>query len=259
MTERDVARAFGRAARSYDEHAGVQMAVAANLLDMIPVDIKALRAMDLGCGTAPLARKLCARLPDCHWLGVDISAQMLAEAGDRGRLHERYQPLCADATALPLGDASQDLVFSSFALQWLAEQSASREIHRVLRPGGWLVAALPVAGTLRELKESWAEVDQQVHVNPLAPAPHWLQAMAASGLPCSEAQTLALVEHYPSVAAIGRMLKLTGAHHVRGRKSAGLMSPRRRRALEQAYEMKRDSKGLPVTWQVLFIVAQKPL
>jgi hypothetical protein len=35
------------------------------------------------------------------------------------------------------------------------------------------------------------------------------------------------------------------------------LSPRRRRALEQAYEMKRDDKGLPLTWQVLFVLARK--
>lgn len=260
MAENSVARAFGRAARSYDEHAGVQLAVAANLLDMIPHDLDATdvaQALDLGCGTAPLARKLCARLPACHWIGVDISAEMLAEAHDRGRLHERYQPLCADATALPLADASRDLIFSSFALQWIDASTASAEIGRVLRTDGLLLMALPVAGTLRELKESWAEVDQQVHVNTLLAAPEWLQQLERHRLACIDAQTITITEHYPSLNAIGRMLKLTGAHHVSGRQSAGLLSPRRRRALEHAYEMKRDDKGLPLTWQVLFVLARK--
>lgn len=259
MPANNIARAFGRAARSYDEHAGVQLAVARSLLDMIPQDIQAQHALDLGCGTAPMAQQLCARLPSCHWLGVDLSADMLAEANDRGRLHSRYQSLCADASALPLDDSSQDLIFSSFALQWLPEQAACQEIYRVLRPGGWLVAALPVAGTLRELKESWAAVDDATHVNPLVAAPQWLQALADSGLPCVDSQVVTLMEHYPSLAAVARMLKLTGAHHVSGRQSTGLMPPRRRRALEQAYEMKRVEKGLPLTWQVLFVSVQKPL
>src|SRR5690606_84329 len=114
-----------------------------------------------------------------------------------------------------------------------------------------------VAGTLRELKESWATVDQQVHVNPLLPAPHWMQQLEMHGLACVDAQAVTITEHYPSLAAIGRMLKLTGAHHVSDRQSTGLLSPRRRRALEQAYEMHRTDKGLPLTWQVLFVVARK--
>jgi malonyl-CoA O-methyltransferase len=257
MTEQAIARAFGRAARSYDEHAAVQISVARSLLAMLPDDCAAAQAIDLGCGTAPMARQLCTRLPRCHWLGVDVSREMLDEAHQRGRLHDRYQPVCADATALPLADASRDLVFSSFALQWIDAAAACAEISRVLQTDGLLLMALPVAGTLRELKESWAEVDQQVHVNALLAAPEWLQQLEHHRLACVDAQTITITEHYPSLAAIGRMLKLTGAHHVSGRQSAGLLSPRRRRALEQAYEMKRDDKGLPLTWQVLFVLARK--
>lgn len=257
MTEQAIARAFGRAARSYDEHAAVQISVARSLLAMVPDDCSAGQAIDLGCGTAPMARQLCARLPQCHWLGVDLSQAMLDEAHQRGRLHDRYQPVCADATALPLAGASRDLVFSSFALQWVDAAAACAEIGRVLRTDGLLLLALPVAGTLRELKESWAEVDQQVHVNTLLAAPEWLQQLERHRLACVDAQTITITEHYPSLTAIGRMLKLTGAHHVSGRQSAGLLSPRRRRALEQAYEMKRDSNGLPLTWQVLFVLARK--
>lgn len=257
MTEQAIARAFGRAARSYDEHAAVQISVARSLLAMLPDDSAAERAIDLGCGTAPMARALCTRLPHCHWLGVDVSQAMLDEAHQRGRLHDRYQPVCADATALPLADLSRDLVFSSFALQWVDATAACAEVSRVLRTDGLLLMALPVAGTLRELKESWAEVDQQVHVNTLLAAPEWLQQLERHRLACVDAHTITITEHYPSLTAIGRMLKLTGAHHVSGRQSAGLFSPRRRRALEQAYEMKRGDKGLPLTWQVLFVLGRK--
>ncbi len=257
MTEQAIARAFGRAARSYDEHAAVQISVARSLLAMLPDDFSAEQAIDLGCGTAAMARQLCTRLPDCHWLAVDVSQAMLDEAHQRGRLHDRYQPVCADATALPLADLSRDLVFSSFALQWVEAAAACAEIGRVLRTDGLLLMALPVAGTLRELKESWAEVDRQVHVNTLLAAPEWLQQLERHRLACIDAQTITVTEHYPSLTAIGRMLKLTGAHHVSGRQSAGLLSPRRRRALEQAYEIKRDDKGLPLTWQVLFVLARK--
>lgn len=257
MNQHAVARAFGRAARSYDEHAAVQISVARSLLAMLPEDCAAEQAIDLGCGTAPMARQLCARLPHCHWLGVDVSQAMLDEAHQRGRLHDRYQPVCADATAMPLAQGTRDLVFSSFALQWVDAAAASAEISRVLRTEGLLLMALPVVGTLRELKESWAQVDQQMHVNALLAAPEWLQQLEHHQLACVDAQVITITEHYSSLAAIGRMLKLTGAHHVSGRQAAGLLSPRRRRALEQAYEMKRDDKGLPLTWQVLFVVARK--
>lgn len=257
-TQPAIARSFSRAARSYDSYAEVQLSVARSLLAMLPQDASAAHALDLGCGTASMARSLCARLPLCHWLGVDVSVDMLAEADARGRLHGRYRPLCADASRLPLANASQDVVFSSFALQWvMSADQALAEVSRVLRPGGTLLMALPVAGTLTELRQSWAEVDDDVHVNPLLPSPLWLQALVSAGLYSEEAQTLTITEHYPSVAAIGRMLKMTGAHHVPERRTQGLMSPKKRRALERSYEMKRDHKGLPLTWQVLFVMAKK--
>lgn len=252
-----VSRAFARAARSYDAYAGVQLSVARSLLEMIPRELDAATALDLGCGTAAMARSLCARLPACRWLGVDSAAAMLSEADHRGRLHARYQPLCADATALPLAADSQDLVFSSFAMQWLPLAPACQEISRLLRPGGWLVMALPVTGTLRELKQSWAAVDAQPHVNTLSAAPQWLAELRQQRLAVVDAETLTITEHYPSLRAIAKMLKLTGAHHVSDRVNSGLMTVHKRRQLEQAYEMQRQERGLPVTWQVLFVAAQQ--
>lgn len=252
-----IARAFAGAAHSYDAYASVQLSVARSLLSMLPASCDAKQALDLGCATAALARELCARLPACHWCGVDIAEPMLAEAAARGRLHARYQALCADATALPVAAASQDLVFSSFALQWVSMAAACAEIQRVLRPGGQLLLALPVSGTLRELQASWAAVDQRRHVNTLAAAPEWLAALNAAQLAVIDADTLIITEHYRSLAAIIRMLKLTGAHHVRDRQAAGLTTPQQRRQLEQAYEQQRVAAGLPLTWQVLFVLAEK--
>ncbi|MCB1838444.1 MAG: malonyl-[acyl-carrier protein] O-methyltransferase BioC, partial [Alcanivoracaceae bacterium] len=80
MSANALARTFGDSARSYDEHAQIQLAVNRSLLAMLPdVDINGW-ALDIGAGTAPVARPLQQRYPQARWLALDISAPMLAEA-----------------------------------------------------------------------------------------------------------------------------------------------------------------------------------
>jgi SAM-dependent methyltransferase len=81
--------------------------------------------------------------------------------------------LCADATRLPLADESFDLLFSQFALLWLDARAAVREIHRILQPGGMLVAVEPDYGGLIE------------HPAEIATRDIWLAAMERAGAdPC---------------------------------------------------------------------------
>src|SRR5690606_37950130 len=75
---RAVGESFGRAARSYDAHATLQLAAARTLLGMLPEMAPAL-ALDIGVGTGPVTRALCERLPATRWLALDIAEPMLRE------------------------------------------------------------------------------------------------------------------------------------------------------------------------------------
>lgn len=88
-------------------------------------------AVDVGCGTGFVARALEAR----GWraVGVDFSAPMLREACTGAAL-------ClvqARGEALPLRDASVELVACGTSFHWLAPAPALAEFARVLVPGGW--------------------------------------------------------------------------------------------------------------------------
>lgn len=111
------------------------------LLEAVP---PAGRVLDLACGNAPLFPALAAA--GRGYLGVDASAAELAAARARGA----EQLALADADRLPVPDASIAVVTASMALmvvQPLAGVLA--EVHRVLAPGGTLVATVPAAGPLR--------------------------------------------------------------------------------------------------------------
>jgi SAM-dependent methyltransferase len=104
------------------------------------------RVLDLGTGTGAVAESAArATGPGGHVVAVDISSQMLALARDRvesrGYVNVTLQE--GRAEAIPAPDDSVDVVLASLSLMFVIDrEAAAREIARVLRPGGRLVAAV---------------------------------------------------------------------------------------------------------------------
>jgi SAM-dependent methyltransferase len=102
-------------------------------------DTKALRALDLGCGSG---RHL-ALLADSgieEIIGSDVSINALSIAASFGS-----QLVHCDNRALPFHDGSFDLVVCWGALHYGDKTSFARqvsEIHRIIKPGGALFATL---------------------------------------------------------------------------------------------------------------------
>jgi demethylmenaquinone methyltransferase / 2-methoxy-6-polyprenyl-1,4-benzoquinol methylase len=88
------------------------------------------RALDLGTGTGAGARAIRKRFADADVVGADLSAEMLAEART---LAPEVRFVQADASDLPFGDESFDLVAHSNMIPFLDE------VARVVRPGGWTI------------------------------------------------------------------------------------------------------------------------
>jgi ubiquinone/menaquinone biosynthesis C-methylase UbiE len=78
---------------------------------------------------------------DVQLTGVDLSAEMLAVAGQRARrLGRSVQLVQGDAQRLPFPDRSFDSLVSTLSLCAIPDQTtAVSEMHRVLKPGGRLL------------------------------------------------------------------------------------------------------------------------
>lgn len=100
--------------------------------------------LDFGCGTGEITRALAAG--GYAVAGCDLSPAMVAAARSRTPAGgPTYVVLDAGRLPLlPFADAQFDAVLSSSVFEYLPDAAAQlRELRRVLRPGGWLVATVP--------------------------------------------------------------------------------------------------------------------
>jgi demethylmenaquinone methyltransferase/2-methoxy-6-polyprenyl-1,4-benzoquinol methylase len=96
------------------------------------------RVLDVGCGTGDLAFA-CKRAGASSVLGVDFARPMLTHARAKTRTRDvrGVSLAAADATRLPLADASVDVWCSAFVVRNIPDLDAAlSEAFRVLRPGG---------------------------------------------------------------------------------------------------------------------------
>jgi SAM-dependent methyltransferase len=116
--------------------------------------VRATRVLDVGCGAGTNLELLGARFPGARLVGIDLEREPL-----RSCRADRALSVCqADAERLPFAGASFDLVAALDALEHLADDAAGlRELHRVCRPGGTLVASVPAFRAL------WGSVDELGH------------------------------------------------------------------------------------------------
>ena len=254
LDKRRIADSFGRAAATYDQAAAFQRTVGANLMRRLPDRFAPADIVDLGCGTGHFSRLLAQRFSGSV-SGLDLAEGMLRFA--RGQAdHSRW--IVADAERLPLRDASQDLIFSSLALQWCPDlPRALDEARRALRPGGYLAFNTLLSESLGELRQAWSHVDGYVHVNRFMPLDALQEHLSVAGFAVWHCEVERHVLRYDQLSQLLHELKAIGAHNVNPGRPGGLTGRARLRALTQAYEQCRTPQGLPATYDVAQVVLRR--
>jgi SAM-dependent methyltransferase len=104
------------------------------------------RILDVGCGTGTAEVSLSRlHLTQVSLVAVDLSADRVRDALAATRSHNiRASFAAADGCALPFPDATFDAAFCVAVLQHMTDVGAAvRELARVTRPGGRVVAVEP--------------------------------------------------------------------------------------------------------------------
>jgi cytosine/adenosine deaminase-related metal-dependent hydrolase/ubiquinone/menaquinone biosynthesis C-methylase UbiE len=124
---------FDTWAQVYDEQPNPLLMLEQRCLARMLPDVHGLDVLDTGCGTGRWLQFLAPRRP-ASLVGVDISPQMLQRAS--AKLGPVSTLRLGSCIALPVQNATADLVLASFVLSYIENVEAfARELHRVARPG----------------------------------------------------------------------------------------------------------------------------
>ncbi len=105
------------------------------------------QVLDVGCGTGVYLPYYRRYTP--HMTALDLSPEMVVQV--RAQWPD-VDVLVANAMHLPFPSASFDVAFANHVLFFVPDiNRALREIHRILRPGGWFVAATNAQKALHRL------------------------------------------------------------------------------------------------------------
>ncbi len=254
INQQRVRTAFDGAAQTYDAAALLQTEVCRRLLEKLDiVRLQPTLILDMGSGTGSAIPGLYQRFPKAHIIALDLSEQMLLKAGQRGRLFQKPSLLCADLESLPLASDSIDLIFSSLSMQWCNHLvTVLNEAIRVLKPGGLFVFTTFGPDTLKELRWSWQQVDDKIHVNSFTDMHDIGDALLQAGYaePVMEAEIITV--NYSRADDLMFDLKHIGANITADGHRQGLTTVRVLQRVRQAYEQFRTADGLPASYEVVY-------
>jgi ubiquinone/menaquinone biosynthesis C-methylase UbiE len=172
--------------------------------------------VDAGCGQGISFRLLAAAFDPSRIIGIDYHQPSLALAGEAARACSsgpaapQFELLHGDCAALPLPDASADIVFCHQTFHHLVEQErALAEFRRVLKPGGVLLFAESTDAYIR----SWVIrllFRHPMHVQKSADG--YLQMLRNGGFSFGE-RNVSLPYLWWSRAADFGLLERLGLHH----------------------------------------------
>lgn len=250
---------FNRAAKTYDNVAVLQREVGDRLierLDIVRATPKTI--LDVGCGTGDSTLKLSKLYRRSSIVALDFAERMLQVASHKQSwkqklLGNEIRFICADAEHLPFSDNSFDFVFSNLTLQWCIDlEHTFREFNRVLKPGGLLFFSTLGPDTLKELRQSWQQVDTSQHVHTFLDMHDVGDAMVRSRLadPVMDVEYFTLT--YSNAMDLMRELKQLGAHNASVNRSHQLTGKHHLRSMQRHYEKFRADNKLPSTYEVVY-------
>lgn len=261
LNKKALLRNFNKAAATYTQHAVLQRDVSERLLKRLRLlSIKPQFILDLGSGVGDSARRLAGIYKHARVLQMDLSLAMLRRArASSPRFFSRQHYVCGDLVFLPLHAHVADLLFSNLALQWCGDLDALlKQLVNALKPRGALLFTTLGPDTLKELRASWAEVDNEVHVNTFIDMHEIGDALLRAGFNEPVLDVEFITMRYRDVYALMHDLRAVGAGNVDNARVKGLTGKQKIRKLLNVYERYRVAEWLPASYEIIYGIAWAP-
>ena len=252
LDKRQIRRAFGRAATTYDQVAVLQQRMVDEIIARLElVQLEPRTIIDLGCGTGYGARALAQKYPQAKIIALDLALEMLRVARSKNSACDNVSWLCGDAESLPLRRGSVDLILCSATLQWCDLAAVFAQCAAVLRREGLFTFASFGPDTLAELRAAWRRIDDQVHVHEFVDMHNVGDALVHAGFadPVLDVERVQLTYADPK-QALDEVRKL-GSTNAAVDRRRGLLGKQRYRRLLEALSAGSDGR-VPVTFECVY-------
>lgn len=207
---------FGRTASDYAQFRAGFPESFFDRMGMLGIGRAGQQVIDLGTGTGTLARGFARR--GATVTGIDPAAPLLEQAKQmdaHAGVQVTYQIGWAEKTGLP--DQSADVVTAGQSWHWFDGNAAAREVHRLLKPGGYVVIAhfdwIPLKGNLVEATENLImkhNPDWKKYSGTSGLYPIWLRHLGENGFDGLETFSYDVFVPYTPEGWRGRIRASTG-------------------------------------------------
>ena len=249
------------------EHTAAQLLRAAEVVVERAAPAPGEHVVDVGCGTGNAALLAAAR--GARVTGVDPAQRLLAVAREQAAARGLEVTLLpGEAAALPLADASAEVVLSVFGVIFAADaKAAAAELARVTAPRGRIVLSAWIpGGAISQLNRIASEAVMRALGAPAGPPPFpWYEHEALNGLFGPHGFTLGLQEHQISftAASASEYLDTESDTHPLAVAGRAVLEPRgeaqavRARSLEILQAANEDPDSFRVTSHYVVATAQR--
>ena len=263
---------FSEAAAHYDEFAHHQAEIATQLASLLPRGAPPANIVEIGSGTGLFTQELWKSYPQAKIKAVDLAKGMMQACAQRYACYveamkdssvaqklEAMEWIVADGEQYS-AEPAVDMIASSCAVQWFKEpKNIARHFASYLAPGGWVVLAVPLEGTLHEL--SWA-VEQALQLEmptvQLAEEAMYRQEFSSADWVSAEVWSEDVTHWYDHPRDVLRHVKRIGASCSRQRRWSPLTVGELHRMMSIYSTRFEDASGrVPCTYRVVYILAQR--
>lgn len=233
--------------------------VAADLTDRLSAVLRHFeRAVDLGTPSDALSRALAES---------GKAVEIIAAIPDAAQRDFPCWRVAADEELLPFADGALDLVVSGLALQFVNDLPGTLiQIRRALKPDGLLLAALIGGDSLSELRQAFAEAENETEggisprVTPFVDMRELGMLMQRAGFALPVVDSDRFIVRYPSALALMHDLRRMGATNVLGERQRNMLKRATNARLEDIYAARfADADGrLRASFEIVWLSGWAP-
>ncbi|HMT03160.1 MAG TPA: methyltransferase domain-containing protein [Burkholderiales bacterium] len=244
---------FNKAADDYLCYAQIQKDPALKIYSLIENKLNSdLNILDLGSGPGTFSH-FSNFLANSNFILYDISLSMLKSTFNKNK----FFCINGDAELLPFKNNSFNLVISNLMMQWLNnKKKVFKEINKVIHLGSEFIFTSLISPSLWQLKNSWAEIDNNSHVINFITGNEYAQLCQDAGFKIIQQQEWSSTLFFKNCYELFYHFKRTGTNIPRTNKS-GLGGVNILNKLIKSYEKFRTTEGLPLTYSYVLIYGKK--